>query len=58
LNIASGNITEAPFSSEVSEVVWIGETDTSILYINGTNEDIVGGVTLYTADLGAEEFSP
>ncbi|KAF2789172.1 alpha/beta-hydrolase [Melanomma pulvis-pyrius CBS 109.77] len=58
LNIASGNITEAPFDSEVSEVVWIGATDTSILYINSTNEEIPGGVTLYTADIGAEEFSP
>jgi hypothetical protein len=58
LNIPSGNITEAPFSSEVSEVVWIGDTDTSILYINGTNEDIVGGVSLYTADIGADAFTP
>jgi dipeptidyl aminopeptidase/acylaminoacyl peptidase len=50
-------VTEAPFDSSVSEVVWIGPTNTSILYINGTNDEVAGGVTMYTADL-AEAFSP
>ncbi|KAI1170030.1 dipeptidyl-peptidase-like protein V precursor [Nemania sp. FL0916] len=58
LEVASGKIKEAPFGSDVSEVVWIGDTDTSILYINGTNDKVAGGVTLYTADLGAKKFSP
>lgn len=58
LNIASGNVTKAPFDSEVSEFVWVGPTNTSILYINGTNDDIPGGVTLYTADVAADEFTP
>ncbi|KAF2875941.1 Alpha/Beta hydrolase protein [Massariosphaeria phaeospora] len=58
LEVSSGNVTEAPFDSEVSEVVWIGSTNTSILYINGTNEQVPGGVTLYTADVGVEDFSP
>jgi hypothetical protein len=58
LDVASGKITEAPFDSAVSEVVWVGNTDTSILYINGTNDEIPGGVTLYTADIGAKKFSP
>ncbi|KAJ8130106.1 hypothetical protein O1611_g3526 [Lasiodiplodia mahajangana] len=58
LDVASGKIKEAPFGSEVSEIVWIGDTDTSILYINGTNDEIAGGVTLYTADIGAKTFSP
>lgn len=58
LNVASGNVTEAPFDSDVSEVVWVGATDTSILYINGTNDKVPGGVTLYTADIEADEFSP
>jgi hypothetical protein len=42
----------------VSEVVWVGDTDDSILYINSTNEQIPGGVTLYTADLSAGSFAP
>jgi hypothetical protein len=58
LDVASGKTKEAPFGSEVSEIVWLGDTDTSILYINGTNDKIAGGVTLYTADLGAKIFSP
>ncbi|KAJ2987074.1 hypothetical protein NUW58_g4707 [Xylaria curta] len=58
LDVASGKTKEAPFGSEVSEVVWIGKTDTSILYINGTNDKTAGGVTLYTADVGAKTFSP
>ncbi|KAI0534930.1 dipeptidyl-peptidase-like protein V precursor [Xylaria digitata] len=58
LDVNSGKVTAAPFGSDVSEVVWIGDTDTSILYINGTNDEIAGGVTLYTADIGAKKFSP
>jgi hypothetical protein len=57
LFVESGNTTKAPFGSEVSEVVWIGETDDSILYLNSSNEEIPGGVTLYTADLSGE-FTP
>ncbi|KAI1817242.1 dipeptidyl-peptidase-like protein V precursor [Poronia punctata] len=58
LDVATGNIRLAPLDSSVSEVVWVGDKDTSILYINGTNDEIPGGVTLYTADVGANEFSP
>ena len=53
----SGNTTKAPFGSDVSEVVWIGETEDSILYLNSSNEAIPGGVALYTADLSGE-FDP
>lgn len=56
--MTSGKTKEAPFGSDVSEVVWIGDTGTSILYINSTNAEIAGGVTLYTADVGAKKFSP
>jgi hypothetical protein len=58
LDIATGNTTKAPFGSAVSEVVWVGNSDDSILYINSTNENIPGGVTLYTADLSAANFTP
>lgn len=51
LNVESGNISTLPFDSDVSEIVWVGNTPTSVLYINGTNDDIPGGVTLWTADL-------
>jgi hypothetical protein len=58
LDTKTGNTTKAPFNSAVSEVVWVGDTEDSILYINSTNEKIPGGVTLYTADLGAATFAP
>jgi hypothetical protein len=57
LDVESGETTKAPFNSEVSEVVWIGETEDSILYLNSSNDQIPGGVTLYTADLSGE-FNP
>ena len=58
LDTKTGNTTKAPFGSAVSEVVWVGDSEDSILYINSTNEKIPGGVTLYTADLGAGAFAP
>jgi hypothetical protein len=58
LDTTTGNTTKAPFGSAVSEVVWVGDSDDSILYINSTNDNIPGGVTLYTADLGAATFQP
>jgi dipeptidyl aminopeptidase/acylaminoacyl peptidase len=58
LDTATGNTTKAPFGSAVSEVVWVGDSDDSILYINSTNDNIPGGVTLYTADLSAATFEP
>jgi len=58
LDTNTGNVTKAPFGSAVSEVVWVGDSEDSILYINATNEKIPGGVALYTADLSASSFSP
>jgi hypothetical protein len=36
----------------------VGDTEDSILYINSTNEEVPGGVTLYTADLASDTFEP
>ncbi|RYN23886.1 Dipeptidyl-peptidase 5 [Alternaria arborescens] len=58
IDTESGNITKAPFGSDASEVVWVGDTEDSILYLNATNEEIPGGVTLYTADLSGDSFEP
>lgn len=51
LNIASGEITELPWDDTVSELAWVGDTDTSVLYINSSNPNVDGGITLWTADL-------
>ncbi|USP76222.1 hypothetical protein yc1106_03496 [Curvularia clavata] len=58
LDTETGNVTKAPFGSDASEVVWVGDTEDSILYINATNDQIPGGVTLYTADLSKDGFKP
>lgn len=36
--------------SDVSEIVWLGTDDSSILYINSTNAEIPGGVELWVSD--------
>ena len=51
LRLSTGEISNLPFTDDVSEIVWVGDTATSVLYINGTNDEIRGGVTLWTADL-------
>lgn len=58
MHIASGEISNLPaaWGDEVSEIVWVGDTPTSVLYINGTNEDVPGGVTMWTADVAAEDI--
>ncbi|EDU43657.1 dipeptidyl-peptidase V precursor [Pyrenophora tritici-repentis Pt-1C-BFP] len=58
LDTESGNVTKAPFGSDASEVVWVGDTEDSILYVNASNAEIPGGVTLYTADLSGDSFEP
>lgn len=52
LRLATGEISDLEISgSEVSEMVWVGPTDTSVLYVNGTGGDVPGGIGLYVADL-------
>ncbi|KAI5361015.1 putative peptidase S9, prolyl oligopeptidase, catalytic domain, six-bladed beta-propeller, TolB [Septoria linicola] len=58
LHLATGNITDLPWGGDVSEVVWVGASNTSVLYINGTNDEVPGGVTLYTADLAEKVTEP
>lgn len=47
LDLKSGKITQLTNSSDVSEIVWLGTDDTSLLYINGTNADVPGGSELW-----------
>jgi hypothetical protein len=53
MRISTGEITTLPFEDEVSEMAWVGDTNTSVLYVN-VNKDggTPGGITLWTADLG------
>ena len=36
-------------------MIWIGATDTSVLYVNGTNSEVDGGVELWVSDTSSFE---
>ncbi|KAK6079668.1 prolyl oligopeptidase [Seiridium cupressi] len=49
LDLKTGEITIWPAGGDISEFVFLG--DTEILYVNGTNEEADGGVSIYSADV-------
>ncbi|KKK23456.1 hypothetical protein ARAM_003969 [Aspergillus rambellii] len=49
IDLKSGNIKVLTNDSNVSEIVWL--TDWNVLYINGTNSDIPGGVELWVSSV-------
>lgn len=52
IDLKTGEITPSGLNaSEINEVVWLPGTETGIIYINGTNEEIPGGVTLWVGDM-------
>jgi hypothetical protein len=57
IDLKSGKITVLTNDSNVSEVIWLGTDDSSLLYINGTNADIPGGVELWVSDTAKFEKS-
>ncbi|KAI1091320.1 alpha/beta-hydrolase [Rostrohypoxylon terebratum] len=50
LDLKTGEISTWYDGSDISEVVFVGPTPTSIIYINGTNAENDGGISLYSAD--------
>ncbi|KAJ5295378.1 hypothetical protein N7508_010199 [Penicillium antarcticum] len=50
LDLESGKITQLTNDSNVSELIWLGSTDSGLLYINGTNADIPGGAEVWVSD--------
>jgi hypothetical protein len=56
LDLETGNITDSGFNaSEVNEILWLPGTETGVIYINGTNEEIPGGVTIWIGDVSSPE---
>ncbi len=51
LDVDTGETTLLTNSSEVSEIVWLGTSDTDVLYINSTNSEIDGGIELWVSDI-------
>ncbi|GMG23679.1 unnamed protein product [Aspergillus oryzae] len=56
LDLKSGDIKLLTNDSDVSEIVWLGSDDSTVLYVNGTNADIPGasfsGFKVVTTDSG------
>ena len=50
LDLATGDISVWYEGSDISEVVFVGSDPTSIIYVNGTNEEDNGGISLYSAN--------
>lgn len=50
LNLTTGDVSVWSTDTNISEVVFVGPNPTSILYVNATNEEGDGGVSMYTAD--------
>ncbi|KAF1937726.1 alpha/beta-hydrolase [Clathrospora elynae] len=58
IDLKTGDITDSGLNaSEINEVVWLPGTETGIIYINGTNEEIPGGVTLWIGDIKSPNTS-
>ncbi|EXJ88470.1 dipeptidyl aminopeptidase [Capronia coronata CBS 617.96] len=53
MNLTTGEISLLYNGSDISEIVFVGPTNTSILYINGTNEEDDGGISIYGGDITA-----
>ncbi|GAB7364762.1 hypothetical protein MBLNU230_g5560t1 [Neophaeotheca triangularis] len=58
MKLPSGEISDLPFGADVAEMLWLGPTDTSVIYVNGTNEQIPGGVSMWSADLADSPITP
>jgi hypothetical protein len=55
MDLSTGEISLLYNGSEISEMIWIGPTDTSVLYVNGTNGEVNGGVELWVSDTSSFE---
>ncbi|KAJ5143612.1 CAZyme family CE10 [Penicillium bovifimosum] len=53
LDLETGKVSQLTNDSNVSELIWLGSTDSGLLYINGTNADIPGGAEIWAASLPA-----
>jgi hypothetical protein len=53
LNLTTGDVSLLYNGSEISEMFWIGPTDTSVIYVNGTNDEEDGGISMYAGDVTA-----
>jgi hypothetical protein len=50
IDLTSGKISKLTDDGNVSEIIWLGSSNSGLLYINSTNADIPGGVELWVSD--------
>jgi hypothetical protein len=51
IDLKTGAIADSGLNAdEINEWVWLPGTETGIIYINGTNEEVPGGVTIWIGD--------
>lgn len=50
IDLESGEVSPLTNDSNVAELIWLGSTDSGLLYINSTNAEIPGGVELWVSD--------
>jgi len=53
MNLTSGEQSLLFNGSDISEMIWVGPNPTSVIYINGTNDEEDGGISLYAGDVTA-----
>jgi hypothetical protein len=55
INLESGEVSYLADGSEIAEIAWSGDVNasTSVIYVNGTNEEANGGISIYSADATA-----
>lgn len=51
LDMETGEVRLLTNDSNVSEIIWLGPKDTSVIYVNSTNAEIPGGVELWVSDI-------
>jgi len=52
MDLKTGQVSVLTNDSNVSEIIWLGSKDTSVLYVNGTNAEVNGGVEIWVFDIG------
>ncbi|KAI9038621.1 dipeptidyl peptidase DppV [Aspergillus affinis] len=51
LDLKSGDTKPLTNDSNVSEILWLGTDDSTVLYVNGTNAEVPGGVELWVSKI-------
>ncbi|EAW06401.1 dipeptidyl peptidase DppV [Aspergillus clavatus NRRL 1] len=53
LDLKTGQSKILTNDSSVSEILWLGTDDSTLLYVNGTNADVPGGVELWVTQVSS-----